>query len=51
MELLDNNVYASNVKGISVKLLHVILHANQLEALCGDVGNPFQTPTWKRKFM
>ena len=41
VELLDNDVYASYVKGISVKLLHIIAHANDLNALCGDVGNAF----------
>ena len=41
VELLDNDVYASNVKGISVKILHIIAHANDLNALCGDVDNAF----------
>eukprot|EP00957_Ditylum_brightwellii_P181572 13830723-Ditylum_brightwellii.AAC.1 len=39
--LLDNDVYSSTVKGISVKLFHVILHSAKLDALCGDIGNAY----------
>eukprot|EP00957_Ditylum_brightwellii_P140236 10685083-Ditylum_brightwellii.AAC.1 len=41
IDLLDNEVYFSNVKGISVKLLHVIAHCVGLNALCGDIGNAY----------
>jgi hypothetical protein len=34
-------VYSSTVKGISVKLLHVISHKGGLEQLCGDVSLAF----------
>eukprot|EP00957_Ditylum_brightwellii_P004049 307605-Ditylum_brightwellii.AAC.1 len=38
IDLLDNKVYSSTVKSISVKLLHVIAHCIGSNALCGDVG-------------
>ena len=41
VDVLDNNLYSSTVKGISVKILHVIAHQQQLKLLCGDVGNAF----------
>eukprot|EP00957_Ditylum_brightwellii_P015114 1139773-Ditylum_brightwellii.AAC.1 len=41
IDLLDNKVYSSNVKGISVKSLHVIAHRVGLNALCGDIGNAY----------
>jgi hypothetical protein len=37
----DVNTYASTVKSLSVKLLHVIADANGLWTLCGDIGNAF----------
>jgi hypothetical protein len=37
----DNNVYSSTVKGISVRMLHVIAHKQNLKLLCGDVGNAY----------
>ena len=37
----DLNTYASTVKTLSVRLLHVIAEANGLTPLCGDVGNAF----------
>jgi Reverse transcriptase (RNA-dependent DNA polymerase) len=37
----DVNTYASKVKSLSVKLLHVIADANGLWTLCGDIGNAF----------
>ncbi len=49
VELFDTEVYSSTVKGISVKLLHVISHQNNLKALCGDVGNAFVTAMTKEK--
>ena len=33
--------YSLTVKGISIRLLHAIAHANGLKVLCGDVGNAF----------
>ena len=41
VDVLDNSVYSSTVKTISVHLLHVIAHKHKLEQLCGDVGNAF----------
>jgi hypothetical protein len=38
---MDHSVYSSTVKGISVKLLHVISHKAKLEQLCGDVSLAF----------
>ena len=43
VELFDTGVYSSTVKGISVKLLHVIAHKQGLNDLCGDVDNAFVT--------
>jgi hypothetical protein len=41
VDSLDNNVYSSTVKGISVRALHVIAHKRKLKLLCGDVGNAY----------
>ena len=41
VDVLDNNVYSSTVKGISVKLLHVIAHKTGMRQLCGDVANAY----------
>eukprot|EP00957_Ditylum_brightwellii_P211906 15366746-Ditylum_brightwellii.AAC.2 len=41
INILDNKVYLSNVKGISVKLLHVISQSAGLDVLCGDIGNAY----------
>ena len=41
VDSLDHDVYSSTVKGVSVKLLHVIAHKAGLTQLCGDVGNAF----------
>jgi hypothetical protein len=41
VDSLDNDVYSSTVKGISVRLLHVIAHKQKLDLLCGDVGNAY----------
>jgi hypothetical protein len=38
---LDHSAYSSTVKGISVKLLHVIAHKADLSQLCGDVSLAF----------
>jgi hypothetical protein len=38
---MDHSVYSLTVKGISVKLLHVIAHKAKLEQLCGDVSLAF----------
>jgi hypothetical protein len=38
---LDHNVYSSTVKGISMKLLHVIAHKAKLDQLCGDLSLAF----------
>ena len=41
VDALDNNIYSLTVKGISVKLLHVIAHKAKLKQLCGDVACAF----------
>jgi hypothetical protein len=41
VDSLDNNVYSSTVKGISVRMLYVIAHKRNLKLLCGDVGNAY----------
>eukprot|EP00957_Ditylum_brightwellii_P150591 11466909-Ditylum_brightwellii.AAC.1 len=41
IDLLYNEVYSSNVKGVSMKLLHVIAHHMGLKTLCGDIGNAY----------
>jgi hypothetical protein len=41
IDMLDNNVCSSTVKGISVKILHVIAHQQKLKQLCGDGTNAF----------
>jgi hypothetical protein len=38
---LDHDIYSSTVKGVSVKLLHVIAHKTGMTQLSGDVGNPY----------
>ena len=37
------NAYSSVVKGISVRLLDLIAHRDNLSTLCGDIGNAFIT--------
>jgi hypothetical protein len=37
----DVQIYASQVKPISVKLISVIAHAQGLEEVCGDIGNAY----------
>ncbi len=41
VDSLDNNVYSSTVKGISVRVIHFIAHKMKLKLLCGDVGNAY----------
>eukprot|EP00957_Ditylum_brightwellii_P071370 5425599-Ditylum_brightwellii.AAC.1 len=41
IDLLDHDVYSSTVKGISVCLLHVIAHSENMKVLCGDIGNAY----------
>ena len=42
---------ASMVKGISVRLLDVIAHCDNLKILCGDIGNAFlQAPTKEKVY-
>jgi hypothetical protein len=41
VDALDHDIYSSTVKGISVKLLHVIAHKANLKQLCGDVANAY----------
>ena len=49
IDILDNSVYSSTVKAISVHLLHVIAHRHKLQQLCGDVGNAFVNAFTKEK--
>jgi hypothetical protein len=37
IDVLNHDVYSSTVKGISVKILHVIAHQQKLKQLCRDV--------------
>ena len=42
LDVLDNvSVYSSTVKGISVRLLHVIAHKMDLKQMQGDIGNAY----------
>ena len=41
LDVLDHNVYSSIVKGISVRILHVIAHKAGLKQLVKDVGNAY----------
>jgi hypothetical protein len=41
VDCVDNNIYSSTVKGISIRMLHVIAHQQKLEILCGDIGNAY----------
>jgi hypothetical protein len=41
IDVLNHDVYSSTVKGISVRILHVIAHQQKLDQLCGDVTNAF----------
>ena len=41
VDALDHDIYSSTVKGVSVKLLHVIAHKTGMTQLCGDVGNAY----------
>jgi hypothetical protein len=41
VDALDHDIYSSTVKGVSVKLLHVIAHKAGMSQLCGDVGNAY----------
>ena len=41
IDALDHNIYSSTVKGISVKLLHVIAHKAGLRQVCRDIANAY----------
>jgi hypothetical protein len=41
VDVLDNDSYSSTVKGVSVKILHVVAHQQGQNQLCGDVTNAF----------
>ena len=43
VELIDTEVYSSTVEVISVNLLCIIAHQDELKLLCGDVVNGFVT--------
>jgi hypothetical protein len=40
-DALDHVIYSSTVKGVSVKLLHVIPHKTGMTQLCGNIGNAY----------
>ena len=41
IDALDHNVYSFTVKSVSVKLLQMIAHSENLEILCGDISNAY----------
>ena len=41
VDMMDIQVYSSTVISISIQLLHVISHKENLQQLCGDIGNAF----------
>ena len=41
LDALDHDIYSTTVKFISVKLLQVIAHKDNLEIMCGDIGNAY----------
>ena len=41
IDALDRDIYSTTVKSISVKLLQVITTKDNLEILCGDIGNAY----------
>jgi hypothetical protein len=47
----DHSIYSSTIKGISVKLLHVISHKADLGQLCGDVSLAFVNAFTMNLFM
>ena len=49
VDLFYVEVYSLTVKGISVKMLHVISHRNNYKVLCGDIGNAFVTAETREK--
>ena len=49
VDMMDIQVYSSTVNSISVQLLHVISHKDNLTQLCGDIGNAFPNAYTKEK--
>ena len=49
IDVVDHNLYSSTVKGLSVRLLHVIAHKQKLEQLQGDIGNAYVNAYTKEK--
>jgi len=47
VDTMDIQVFSSTVKSISIQLLHIISHKDQLGQLCGDIGHA----TLTKKFM
>jgi hypothetical protein len=41
VDVLDNDSYSTTVKGVSVKILHVVAHQQDQNQLCGHVTNAF----------
>eukprot|EP00957_Ditylum_brightwellii_P186813 14224710-Ditylum_brightwellii.AAC.1 len=41
VDILDNKVYSSKMKGINVKLLHVSSHSVGLGIMCSDIDNAY----------
>lgn len=50
VKVLDNLVYSSMVKTISIRLLHVIADKAKMSQLCGDIGNAFPHATTNENF-
>ena len=41
VNILDNMTYSLMVKGISIKLLHIIAHQQGLDVMVSDMGNTY----------
>jgi len=50
VDTMNIQVFSSTVKSISIQLLHVISHKDNLRQLCGDIGNAFPNAYTNEKF-
>ena len=50
IQMINTLVYLSNVKSISIQLLHIIAHKAGLEQLYGNVGNVLPYAYTNEKF-
>ena len=51
VNIMNIQVFSSTVKSISIQLLHVISHKDNLKQLCGDIGNAFQNAYTNEKVL